>query len=90
VKDQIILALFILLPAGVFASLAPRPRRLFLACAIAAVFAVNFLGKPVGADNPLLLIPLALLGIVLGGILVEAVALIRWLFNRKSKIRSHG
>ena len=85
----ILLALFILLPASVFAFLPTRARRYFLAAAFAAFVAAHFLLGPVSSDGQILMLPLALLGIVLGGLLVEAVVLVRRLFT-KGQIASHG
>ena len=89
-SDAIVLALFVLLPALVFSFMTARPRRYFLCAAIAALFAINLLWVPGSPDNPLLIVPLALFGIVLGGILVEVVVLVRRLLTGKSKVASHG
>ena len=89
-SDAIFLSLFVLLPAAVFAFMPSRARRFFLAAAVAALVAINFLWTPGGPDNPLLIVPLALAGIVLGGILVEAIVLVRRLSTRSGKVGSHG
>ena len=85
----ILLSLFVLLPAAVFAFLPARARRSFIAAALAAFIAVHFLGD-FGGHNPLVIFPLALLGIALGGILVEAVVLIRRVGAKKGAMASHG
>jgi hypothetical protein len=90
VSDIVILASFVLLPAWVFAYLPARARRYFMAAAFAALIAAKFLIGQAGPDNRLLLLPLALLGIVLGGVLVEAVVFVRRLIGRKGEVASHG
>ena len=88
-RDAIILAMFVLAPAAVFAQLPAKARRFFLAAAVAALFAVTFLvGPTLGGGG--LLIPLALLGIILAALLVEAVALVRRLLGKKGGSAAHG
>jgi hypothetical protein len=86
--DSIVLALFVLLPALVFAQLPARARRYFLAAAVAALSACELLIRPsLPALSPLL--SLALLGIILGALLVEAVAFARGMLARKGGA-AHG
>ena len=88
-SDLILLAMFVLAPAAVFAQLPAKARRFFLAAAVAALFAVTFLiGPNLGGGG--LLIPLALLGIILAAVLVEAVALVRRLLGKKGGSAAHG
>ncbi|HLL30451.1 MAG TPA: hypothetical protein VK403_05595 [Allosphingosinicella sp.] len=86
----ILLAMFVLAPALVFAQLPARARRFFLAAAVAALFAATFLMGPIVGGGGFLLVPLALLGIILGALLVEAVALVRRLLGGKGRPEAHG
>jgi hypothetical protein len=90
VKEVFIMSLFVVLPAAVFAFLPVRPRRYFLLAALAAFLTVNFFFGRSGPENQLLILPVALLGIVAGGLLVEAVIFVRRLVTGKTRSAASG
>lgn len=88
--DWIVLAMFVLAPALVFAQLPVRARRYFLAAAVTALFAYTLLMGPKLGGGALLVLPLALMGIIAAALLVEAAAFVRRLLAKKGKEAAHG
>ncbi len=89
-SDAIILAMFVLAPAAVFAQIPTKARRYFLAAAAAALFAYTVAVGPALGGGALLVLPLALLGIIVAALLVEAVALVRRMLGKKGNEAAHG
>ncbi len=85
----LILAMFVLLPAMVFAQLPAKARRYFLAAAVTALLAYAVLMGPSLGGGALLVLPTALIGIIAGGLLVEAVSFARRMLGRKGNA-AHG
>jgi hypothetical protein len=90
VTDWLVLVMFVLAPALVFAQLPAKARRYFLAAAVTALFAYSLLMGPGMGGGALLVVPLALIGIVAAGLLVEAVALVRRMLGKKGSEAAHG
>ncbi len=89
-SQVLLLAMFVLAPATVFAQLPVKARRYFLAAAVAALFAYTLVVGPAAGGGALLVLPLALMGIIAAAILVEAVALVRRLLGKKGRPAAHG
>jgi glycosyltransferase A (GT-A) superfamily protein (DUF2064 family) len=90
VSQALILAMFVLAPALVFAQLPVKARRYFLAAAVTALLAYAVVMGPDLGGGALLVLPLALMGIIAAALLVEAVALVRRLTGRKGNPATHG
>jgi len=90
VREALLLAMFVLAPALVFAQLPVKARRYFLAAAVTALVAYTMLMGPQLGGGALLVLPMALIGIVCGGLLVEAVSLVRRMLRRKGGSAAHG
>ena len=88
-SQTLILAMFVLAPALVFAQLPAKARRYFLAAAAAALLAYAVLMGPPLGGGALLVLPLALMGIIAAAVLVEAVSLARRMFGKKGNA-AHG
>jgi hypothetical protein len=88
--EVLLLAMFVLAPALVFAQLPVKARRYFLAAAATALVAYTLLMGPKLGGGALLVLPLALMGIIAAGLLVEAVAFVRRLLGRKGRPAAHG
>ncbi|HEY0131320.1 MAG TPA: hypothetical protein VGB57_07935 [Allosphingosinicella sp.] len=86
----LLLAMFVLAPATVFAQLPVKARRYFLAAAVTALLAYAVLMGPALGGGAFLVLPLALMGIIAAALLVEAVALARRLLGRKGRPAAHG
>jgi hypothetical protein len=86
----LILAMFVLLPATVLAQLPAKARRYFLAAAVTALLAYAVLMGPSLGGGALLVLPLALMGIIAAGLLIEAVAFVRRLLVGKGRPAAHG
>jgi hypothetical protein len=84
-----ILAMFVLAPALVFAQLPAKARRYFLAAAVTALLAYAVLMGPNLGGGALLVLPLALMGIIAAALLVEAVSLARRVLGKKGNA-AHG
>jgi hypothetical protein len=82
--------MFVLAPAAVFAQLPVKARRYFLAAAVTALLAYAVLMGPTLGGGALLVLPLALMGIVAAGVLVEAVSFVRRMIARKGGSAAHG
>jgi hypothetical protein len=89
VSQALILAMFVLAPALVFAQLPAKARRYFLAAAVTALLAYAVLMGPNLGGGALLVLPLALMGIIAAAILVEAVSLARRMLGKKRNA-AHG
>jgi hypothetical protein len=89
VSQILLIAMFVLLPAAVFAQLPVKARRYFLAAAVTALLAYAVLMGPSLGGGALLVLPLALMGIIAGAILVEAVSFARRMLGRKGDA-AHG
>ena len=89
-SQVILLAMFVLLPATVLAQLPAKARRYFLAAAVTALFAHTLLLGPGLGGGALLVLPLALLGIIVAALLMEAVALARRVLGKKGSNAAHG
>jgi hypothetical protein len=89
VSQALILAMFVLAPAMVFAQLPVKARRYFLAAAVTALLAYAVLMGPDLGGGALLVLPLALMGIIAAALLVEAVALVRRMLAGKGPA-AHG
>ena len=88
-SQALILAMFVLAPALVFAQLPAKARRYFLAAAVTALLAYAVLMGPNLGGGALLVLPLALMGIIAAAILVEAVSLARRMLGKKRNA-AHG
>ena len=88
-SQALILAMFVLAPAMVFAQLPVKARRYFLAAAVTALLAYAVLMGPDLGGGALLVLPLALMGIIAAALLVEAVALVRRMLAGKGPA-AHG
>jgi hypothetical protein len=88
--EILLLAMFVLAPALVFAQLPVKARRYFLAAAATALVAYTLLMGPKLGGGALLVLPLALMGIIAAGLLVEAAAFVRRLLGRKGRPAAHG
>ncbi|HEX8624014.1 MAG TPA: hypothetical protein VF782_02930 [Allosphingosinicella sp.] len=86
----LLLAMFVLAPAAVFAQLPAKARRYFLAAAVTALLAYAVLMGPALGGGALLVLPLALMGIIAAALLVEAVAFLRRLLGKKGRPAAHG
>lgn len=89
-SEALILAMFVLAPATVLVQLPVRARRYFLAAAVTGLLAYSVLTGPALGGGALLVLPLALIGIIAAGVLIEAVALLRRLLGRKGSETAHG
>jgi glycosyltransferase A (GT-A) superfamily protein (DUF2064 family) len=89
VSQALILAMFVLAPALVFAQLPAKARRYFLAAAVTALLAYAVLVGPNLGGGAFLVLPLALMGIIAAAILVEAVSFARRMLGKKGNA-AHG
>jgi hypothetical protein len=87
--EILLLAMFVLAPALVLAQLPVKARRYFLAAAATALIAYTLLMGPKLGGGALLVLPLALMGIIAAGLLVEAAAFVRRL-GKKGRPAAHG
>ena len=88
--QALILAMFVLAPAAVLAQLPVKARRYFLAAAVTALLAYAVLMGPALGGGALLVLPLALMGIIAAGLLIEAVGLVRRMLGKKGSEAAHG
>jgi glycosyltransferase A (GT-A) superfamily protein (DUF2064 family) len=84
----LLLAAFVMAPATVLAQVPAKARRYFLAAAVTALLAYAVLMGPSLGGGALLVFPLALMGIIVAALLIEAVALARRMLGRKGA--AHG
>ena len=85
----LLLAMFVLAPALVFAQLPIKARRYFLVAAVTALLAYAMLMGPGLGGGALLVLPAASLGIIAAALLVEAVSFARML-AKKGSSAAHG
>jgi hypothetical protein len=90
VSQILLLAMFVLAPATVFAQLPVKARRYFLAAAVTALLAYAVLTGPSLGGGALLVLPTALIGIIVAALLVEAVSFARRMLGKKGSPAVHG
>ena len=89
-SEALILAMFVLAPALVFAQLPAKARRYFLAAAVTALLAYAVLMGPNLGGGALLVLPLALMGIIAAAVLIEAIVFVRRRLGKNGRPAAHG
>lgn len=78
---------FVIVPVAIIILLPPLWRRILFILGLLAAFGTGYVTDVRGADNPAIMYPLIGLGVAIGALLVEAIAIVvrltKWLRTRQ-------